>query len=58
MKVKKLADGTIQFQKDERDYEDVVYTVFFETNLLLLGLKKEDTSETVQFFYSMDTDRR
>ena len=24
MKVKKLADGTIQFQKDERDYEDVV----------------------------------
>ena len=43
MKVKKLADGTIQFQKDERDYEDVVYTVFFKTNLLLLGLKKEDT---------------
>jgi hypothetical protein len=58
MKVKKLADGTIQFQKDERDYEDVVYTVFFETNLLLLGLKKEDTSETVQFFYSMDTDKK
>lgn len=58
MKVKKLADGTIQFQKDERDYEDVVYTVFFETNLLLLGLRKEDTSETVQFFYSMDTDKK
>ena len=58
MKVKKLMDGTIQFQKDERDYKDIVYAVFFETNLVLLGSKEKNTAGAEQYFYDLDTDRK